>query len=283
MKTLTEIVDNYDKEYYRTLDEKSKEILDALESVFGVNFREIPWAKGYSNNDLFRTVRFICLNNGTIDTFLRVAEEEGYVKRDIISAIISLYTSDKSNFEIMRNRAIENGIMDSWQIDRNGFINVKSKMCDEVIFKKLTDATDNKAIHEFVKRAGSHSLCHENAEILLKKIEDSKAVTSFCSPKFEGNKMLHSFLVTKDNFVIDVNTNLVMPKFMYYKFYDVDEISVVKRDELDKLDEKAQKYDVKDSTLYPLIRIAMYRKYYEKDELGKKDKINTISTDNIDI
>ena len=279
MRNITDIVDSYDNKYFETLNEKSKEILDELERTFGVNFREIPWAKGYSNYDLFRTVRLICLDNGTIDTFLRIAGEKGYIGKDIISAIISLYTSDRSNFEIMKNRAIENGVIDSWERDKNGFINVKSKMCDEVIFKKLTDATSNKDIHQFVKRANSHSLCHESAEVLLKKIEDSKAVTSFCNPKFQGNKMLHSFLVTNDNFVIDVNTNLVMPKYIYYKFYDVDEISVVKRDELDDLDEKAKKYDMEDSDLYPLIRIAMYKKYFEKEDLDKRN----LNSYNIDI
>lgn len=181
-----------------------------------------------------------------------------YQKKMILSFILAI-TRDRPNVGILYNMLAAKRIITNVLTHEESEYKIATKEFGDIPFKKANEFIDEETV-AYLKSLGEQRVvdgCHEISFFLIKKDPSLRAVTSTCV-KGLGNNFYHSFVLDKNDEVIDLTANLIMPKKQYYFLHDVQELNIANYKEY--LSEKDQSVEFDESkTLFGLLRNALYK------------------------
>lgn len=261
MKTITQLADDYDSSKSRSEEIKAKLILDEIAKKTEYDYREIEYLKGKSNYEVLNFAKYMALEDEKLlKMFTEVASMNDFSMLYYIDALVSLYTSEKTNFEYIKQKYIERGLIESFEVDDKNWVRLISKYIGTIIFKKLSDFHKDPEVKKSILENIGQGCCFKYAESVIRNNPMANhAVTAFCNGMFSNLPYPHAFAVDTNNNVIDLAKNLTMSKKDYYKLYRVREMAVVKKGEIDTINAESMRYDETTSDLFPLIRIGWYK------------------------
>ena len=146
--------------------------------------------------------------------------------------------------------------------------NLKCELNSEWIIVDDGSEDDTKnQVQKFIdENSDIKSSCHESTLFLLPRNPNYIAVTARSTNNLY-EKYFHSFIIDGE-YVIDLTSNLYMKKEEYYELYKVEELNVVKGNDVIKESEESKPFD-SSNTLFPLLRNAIY-----KCEMKKNRKLS---------
>lgn len=180
-----------------------------------------------------------------------------YQKKLIYNFILSI-TRNKSNIDILYNMLASKMIITEMFAPDEGEYKIVTENFGEIYFRKADHVTDRET-KKYLKTLGEQVVdgCHEISFFLIQKDPNLKAATGICT-KGLGCNYYHSFVIDRDDNVIDLTASLIMPKEQYYLLNNIQELNRTDYNEY-LLEENASKEFDKSKTLYGLLRNALYK------------------------
>lgn len=263
---LSKIVDEYEKEWIKEAEEKLEFIITKLEHILKIDFKEITKKK--SNSDIYKSM-ILFLFDRFHDSLYEVLNEvnvnvEDLEKELLLSFLLSI-TRNRENIIFFESILLHYHIISKCE-SKEELITIHSKF-GIIEFYKLDDVLNDEDVKKFIdENSDIKSSCHESTLFLLPRNPNYIAVTAR-STKNLYEKYFHSFIIDGE-YVIDLTSNLYMKKEEYYELYKVEELNVVKGNDVIKESEESKPFD-SSNTLFPLLRNAIY-----KCEMKKNRKLS---------
>ena len=247
---LSKIVDEYEKEWIKEAEEKLELIITKLEHILKIDFKEITKKK--SNSDIYKSMilfLFDCFHDSLYKVLNEVNVNVEDLEKELLLSFLLSITHIISKCE-----------------SKEELITIHSKF-GIIEFYKLDDVLNDEDVKKFIdENSDIKSSCHESTLFLLPRNPNYIAVTAR-STKNLYEKYFHSFIIDGE-YVIDLTSNLYMKKEEYYELYKVEELNVVKGNDVIKESEESKPFD-SSNTLFPLLRNAIY-----KCEMKKNRKLS---------
>lgn len=165
---------------------------------------------------------------------------------------------------ILRREKIITGIK-----EKDGVIRLYTKY-GKIDFQRVTDVfKDNEEIMYLYNNKSEFLTSHGLAEKFLELSPEYKAVSSVCK-KNTCEKFFHTFIIDKDDNVIDLSKNLIMKKMDYYRLQQVRELNVVNYSQYLEQSFKCEKFAVSKQS-YNLLRNALCICWHKDMYMKKED------------
>lgn len=231
MKTITQLSDEYDSSKSRCEEIKAKSILDEIAKKTEYDYRQIQYLRGKSNYEVFETAKYMALESEEMfKMFTEVACKNDFTMQKYIDVLAIMYTSERKKFEYIKQKYIERGLIESFEVDDRNWVRLASKYVGTITFKKLSDFHKNPEERKSIIENIGKGYCFRYAEQVIRNNQTADhAVTAFCNGTFSNLPYTHAFAVDTNNNVIDFAKNIIMPEKDYYKLYRVKEMAVVKK------------------------------------------------------
>ena len=177
---------------------------------------------------------------------------KGYCSPDFLSSFLVIPSIEKICYE-------------------NNMFKIISSDTSEFSFQKASDYCQNDKIKQYINKYETSNRCHHNTYFLSKYLKDNYSITSLCTGNFKNVKFYHSYCYNQDeNIIIDLNSNLVIDKDIYYNLYDPIELSVIQNKNIKKELFITNMHTIQPFNRCPLLKIALYKqKNIEEKEKRK--------------
>ncbi len=186
-------------------------------------------------------------------------------KKGLIYSLILGVTRNKSNTDLLYDILKSANIIEKMIVYDDETYEIITKNFGNIQFIKADKKFINdKETLNFINGLGDsiQDGCHEISFYLIQKYGIFKAVTSICKKGID-NSYYHSFILDDENNVIDLTSNVIMPKEQYYVLQEVMELNCINYKEYILEKEKSIEFD-ESKTLYNLLRNAVYKQYLEE-------------------
>lgn len=182
----------------------------------------------------------------------------------LVNSLVIAVTRGRPNAEILHQMLVARGVIDEIGVYEDDIYEIRTKNFGEIRFCQA-DRYNDLETEQYLASLGERIIdgCHEISFHMIEKDVSLKAVTAICT-KGLGCKYYHSFILDRDNNVIDLTTNLVMPKEDYYRLQKVEELNVTNYQKYLQAEQESIKFD-ESGTLYGLLRNALYRQLAESE------------------
>lgn len=169
-----------------------------------------------------------------INVFYEVLEKCGYnLKSEIIDnmKILGKETNIKYAFDVIEYVKL-NPYVDDVIVSGEQIIVKSEKLGDQIFMGVKNYLSNNRGALRIVSGKIDH-MCHTISTQLLDEIEDAKIVTSLLPSYFEGT-YFHSYIVDKDDNVIDAINQIVMTRSDYEKLFEPEVVCELDKESLYK-------------------------------------------------
>lgn len=248
IKIFEEVLDDFSKEIGRNFNYTSS--LDPI-GKFGILKRNYVYDSKYC------------------ELFFQLLDYHNYIlKHEIKDAIFDLSRlSDPNKNKELIKRLLHSPIIDDISFNGHDQFDIYSDRYGLTIYKLASKyfsySRNSKKIREYISKSELPQHCHFHTDFLARLLPEFYSITALCSSYFQGY-YYHSYSYdAKEDMIIDLCSNAVIPKEQFYNIFEPNEVArTLNKEYLQTLYLTDLRVSLPQEFLPPL-KIALYQQYLD--------------------
>jgi hypothetical protein len=191
-------------------------------------------------------------------------------EKEVIVGLILLITRERE-YKHIADVLVKEKIIKEIFIKENAHYIIQTIKYGDIYFSKADKQYLNGKLKKYAenKELLYKGICHKISFEIIEQNEELHAITGIAT-KYLCEKYYHTVCVDKSNKIIDLTGNFIMSETNFKVLYNFKELNRISYKELVRIEKESKNSD-ESGTLFPLLRIAVYKSLRNEGNSGKID------------